>query len=34
MTMVVTDIKRADPAAVEALARFGVATVHEAMGRV
>ena len=34
MPMVVTDIKRADPAAVEALARFGVATVHEAMGRV
>jgi 4-hydroxy-4-methyl-2-oxoglutarate aldolase len=27
-------IVRADPAAVEHLARFGVATVHEAMGRV
>ena len=29
-----TAITRADPAAVEALAAFGVATVHEAMGRV
>ncbi len=27
-------IQRADPAAVEQLARFGVATIHEAMGRV
>jgi 4-hydroxy-4-methyl-2-oxoglutarate aldolase len=27
-------IQRADPAAVEQLSRFGVATVHEAMGRV
>ena len=27
-------IKRADRAAVEALGRYGVATVHEAMGRV
>ena len=27
-------IERADPAAVEKLSRFGVATVHEAMGRV
>ncbi|KOX28649.1 4-carboxy-4-hydroxy-2-oxoadipate aldolase/oxaloacetate decarboxylase [Streptomyces ardesiacus] len=27
-------IDRADPAAVEALSRFGVATVHEAMGRL
>jgi 4-hydroxy-4-methyl-2-oxoglutarate aldolase len=26
-------IQRADPAAVEALSRFGVATVHEALGR-
>jgi len=28
------NIKRADTAAVEKLARFGVATIHEAMGRV
>jgi 4-hydroxy-4-methyl-2-oxoglutarate aldolase len=28
------DIARADPEAVQALARFGSATVHEAMGRV
>ncbi len=28
------NIQRADPAAVEKLSRFGVATVHEAMGRV
>ncbi|CAM5207999.1 2-demethylmenaquinone methyltransferase OS=Castellaniella defragrans (strain DSM / CCUG 39792/ 65Phen) OX=1437824 GN=BN940_08541 PE=4 SV=1 [Castellaniella denitrificans] len=27
-------IQRADPAAVEQLSRFGVATIHEAMGRV
>ncbi|MBN8283251.1 4-carboxy-4-hydroxy-2-oxoadipate aldolase/oxaloacetate decarboxylase [Zoogloea sp.] len=27
-------IERADPAAVEKLSRFGVATIHEAMGRV
>ena len=27
-------IKRAERAAVEALGRYGVATVHEAMGRV
>jgi 4-hydroxy-4-methyl-2-oxoglutarate aldolase len=28
------NIQRADPAAVEKLSRFGVATIHEAMGRV
>jgi len=28
------DIRRADPADVEALGRYGVATIHEAMGRV
>ena len=28
------NIVRADPAAVAKLARFGVATIHEAMGRV
>jgi 4-hydroxy-4-methyl-2-oxoglutarate aldolase len=28
------NIERADPAAVEALSRFGAATVHEAMGRI
>lgn len=28
------NIERADPTAVEALSRFGVATVHEAMGRL
>lgn len=32
--VIVTDIARADAAAVDALAGFGVATVHEAMGRV
>jgi len=29
-----TKIDRADPASVDALSRFGVATVHEAMGRL
>lgn len=29
-----TKINRADPAAVQALSAFGVATIHEAMGRV
>lgn len=29
-----TKITRADPAAVEALSEFGVATIHEAMGRL
>ncbi len=32
--IVKTTIKRADPAAVEKLSQFGVATIHEAMGRV
>lgn len=32
--VVYTDIERPDPAAVEALSAYGVATVHEAMGRV
>jgi len=32
--VVVTDIERADAAAVAALAEFGSATVHEALGRV
>jgi 4-hydroxy-4-methyl-2-oxoglutarate aldolase len=33
MSIVYTNIRRADPAAVAALAEFGVATVHEAQGR-
>jgi 4-hydroxy-4-methyl-2-oxoglutarate aldolase len=33
-TVVVTDPPRADPAAAETLGEFGVATVHEALGRV
>ncbi|MEB0032203.1 4-carboxy-4-hydroxy-2-oxoadipate aldolase/oxaloacetate decarboxylase [Undibacterium sp. RTI2.1] len=32
--IVKTMIKRADPAVVEKLSQFGVATIHEAMGRV
>lgn len=32
--IVVTDIERPDPAVVEALAAFGSATVHEALGRI
>ncbi|HUY02926.1 MAG TPA: 4-carboxy-4-hydroxy-2-oxoadipate aldolase/oxaloacetate decarboxylase [Rhodocyclaceae bacterium] len=32
--IVVRNIDRADPAAVARLAKFGVATIHEAMGRV
>ena len=28
------NIRRADPAAVEKLSRFGSATIHEAMGRI
>ncbi|MET0674057.1 MAG: 4-carboxy-4-hydroxy-2-oxoadipate aldolase/oxaloacetate decarboxylase [Microbacterium pygmaeum] len=32
--VIITDIQRADPAVVDALAAFGSATVHEAMGRV
>jgi 4-hydroxy-4-methyl-2-oxoglutarate aldolase len=32
--MVVKNVTRADPASVAALAKYGVATVHEAMGRV
>jgi len=34
MPVVVTNIQRADPDTVDALGVFGVATVHEAMGRV
>jgi 4-hydroxy-4-methyl-2-oxoglutarate aldolase len=34
MGMVKRTILRADKAAVEKLSRFGVATIHEAMGRV
>lgn len=33
MPVVVTDIQRADPDAVAALGRYGVATIHEAQGR-
>jgi 4-hydroxy-4-methyl-2-oxoglutarate aldolase len=32
--VIVTDIARADPAIVDALAAFGSATVHEALGRI
>ena len=32
-TVVVTDVPRPDPAALDALGGFGVATVHEAQGR-
>ncbi|HVN44467.1 MAG TPA: 4-carboxy-4-hydroxy-2-oxoadipate aldolase/oxaloacetate decarboxylase [Steroidobacteraceae bacterium] len=33
MNIVYTGIRRADPAVVKGLARFGVATIHEAQGR-
>jgi len=33
MPVVIRNVKRADPAAVEQLAQFGVATVHESQGR-
>lgn len=32
--LVVTDVARADPATIDALGAHGVATVHEAMGRI
>lgn len=34
MAIVVTEIERADAAAAEALGQYGVATVHEAQGRI
>jgi len=33
MSVVYTNVRRADPAVLEALARLGVATIHEAQGR-
>jgi 4-hydroxy-4-methyl-2-oxoglutarate aldolase len=33
MSVVVTDVPRADASVIEALGRFGVATIHEAQGR-